>query len=69
MVIGNTKERPCFTLTRTDETRPNKYLGEITNDKTNLKDQITQLERKLEAAYQTVLDIAVDCHFGKQYGS
>ena len=35
-----------------------KYLGEIINEKTNLKDQITQIERKLEAAYQTVLAIA-----------
>ena len=33
------------------------------NDKTNLKDQIAQLERKLEAAYQTILAIASDRHF------
>ena len=33
------------------------------NDKTNLKDQIAQLERKIEAAYQTILAIARDRHF------
>ena len=33
------------------------------NDKTNLKDQIKQLERKLEAAFQTILAIAGDRHF------
>ena len=33
------------------------------NDKTNLKDQIAQLEKKLEAAYQTILAIAGDRHF------
>ena len=33
------------------------------NDKTNLKDQIAQLERKLEAAYQTILAIAGNRHF------
>ena len=33
------------------------------NDKTNLRDQIAQLERKLEAAYQTILAIAGDPHF------
>ena len=33
------------------------------NDKTNLKDQIAHLEKKLEAAYQTILAIAGDRHF------
>ena len=37
-----------------DLTGTYKYLGEMTNEKTNLKDQIAQVERKLEAAYQTV---------------
>ena len=46
-----------------DLTTTYKYLGEMINDKTNLKDQIAQLERKLEAAYQTILAIAGDRHF------
>ena len=40
-----------------------KYLGEMINEKTNLKDQKVQIERKLEAAYQTLLAIAGDRHF------
>ena len=65
MIIGNTKERPQFTLGQMtlDPTTTHKYLGEMINDKTNLKDQIAQLERKLEAAYQTILAIAGDRHF------
>ena len=51
---------------RTDDTGPNYHIqvprGMI-NDKTNLKDQIVQLERKLEAAYKTILAIAGDRHF------
>ena len=43
------------------------------NEKTNLKDQIAQIERKLEVAYLTGLAIAGDRHFKdtkwKQYGS
>ena len=46
-----------------DLTTTYKYLGEMINDKTNLKDQIAQLERKLEAAYQTILAIAGHRHF------
>ena len=46
-----------------DLTTTYKYLGEMINDKTNLKDQIAQLEKKLEAAYQTILAIAGDRHF------
>ena len=65
VIIGNTKERPQFTLGQMtlDLTTTYKYLGEMINGKTNLKDQITQLERKLEAAYQTILAIAGDRHF------
>ena len=65
MIIGNTKERPQFTLGQItlDLTNTYKYLGEMINDKTNLKDQIAQLERKLDAAYQTILAIAGDRHF------
>ena len=46
-----------------DLTTTYKCRGEMINDKTNLKDQIAQPERKLEAAYQTILAIAGDCHF------
>ena len=65
MIIGNTKEKPRFTLGQMelDLTGTYKYLGEIINEKTNLKDQIAQIERKLEAAYQTVLAIAGHRHF------
>ena len=43
-----------------DLTTTYKYLGEMIYDKTNLKDQIAQLERKVEAAYQIILAIAGD---------
>ena len=65
MIIGNTKERPQFTLGQMtlDLTTTYKYLGEMINDKTNLKDQMKKLERKLEAAFQPILAIAGDRHF------
>ena len=65
VIIGNTKERLQFTLGQMtlDLTTTYKYLGEMINDKTNHKDQIAQLERKLEAAYQTILAIVGDRHF------
>ena len=65
MIIGNTQERPRFTLGQMelDLTGTYKYLGEMINEKTNLKDQIAQIEIKLEAAYQRVLAIAGDRHF------
>ena len=40
-----------------------KYLGEMVNEKLNLKDQLKQIEGKVEAAYQARLVIAGDCHF------
>ena len=49
-----------------DPTSTYEYLGEMINEKTNLKDQIAQIERKLESAYQTVLAIAGDRHFKSQ---
>ena len=47
MIIGNTKEKPRFTLGQMerDLTGTYKYLGEIINEKKNLKDQIAQIER------------------------
>ena len=44
------------------ETDKYKYLGEINNRRMDLKDQITQIEGKVEAAYQTLLTIAEDRH-------
>ena len=59
MIIGNTRERPQFTLgqMQLDLTTTYKYLGEMINDKTNLKDHKAPVERKLEAVYQTILAI------------
>jgi hypothetical protein len=37
-----------------------KYLGEIINDKRNMEDQIPEIKRKAEAAFQTILVIAGD---------
>ena len=34
-----------------------KYLGNIQNDKNNMKDHIQALKGKVEAAYQTILAI------------
>ena len=40
-----------------------KYLGEIINNKGNLDDHIKNIERKTEAAYQTIIYIANDKNF------
>ena len=40
-----------------------KYLGEIMNNKGNLDDHIKNIERKTEAAYQTIIYIANDKNF------
>ena len=40
-----------------------KYLGEIFNNKGNLKDHISEIKGKAEAAYQTLLKIAGNKHF------
>ena len=37
-----------------------KYLGEIINKKMNAKDQIEEIKKKVEAAYQTISTIAGD---------
>ena len=37
-----------------------KYLGETINNKLNMENQITEIKRKVEAAYQTILVIAGD---------
>ena len=46
-----------------EPTEKYKYLGEMVNEKLNLKDQLKQIEGKVEAAYQAMLVIAGDCHF------
>ena len=56
-----------------DLTTTYKYLMEMINDKTNLKDQIAQLERKLEAAYKKYWPLQATATLGthrwEQYGS
>ena len=63
--MGNPKEKPKFKLGQMDldVTHKYKYLGEMINDKMNLKDQITQTESKVEAAYQAITAIAGDWHY------
>ena len=65
MIIWNTKQWPHFILwqMKLDLTSTYQYLGEIINEKTNPQNQITQLERKPEAAYQAALAIGGDRHF------
>ena len=48
-----------------EETDKYPYLGNITNQKMNLKDQIKSIEGKVEAAYQTLITIAEDDEFRK----
>ena len=65
IIMGNPKEKPKFKLGQMDldVTHKYKYLGEMINDKMNLKDQITQTESKVEAAYQAITAIAGDRHY------
>ena len=50
IIMGNPKEKPKFKLGQMDidVTHKYKYLGEMINDKMNLKDQITQTESKVK---------------------
>ena len=45
------------------ETEKYTYLGEINNNKMNLKDQIQAIGRKVEAAYQTIIAVTGDREF------
>ena len=65
LTIGKTNEQPKFTLgqMQVEPTEKYKFLGEMVNEKLNLKDQLKQIEGKVEAAYQAMLVIAGDCHF------
>ena len=46
-----------------DNTQTYKYLGIMYNDKLNRSNQLTEMNSKAEAAYQTVLTIAKDTNF------
>ena len=46
-----------------EETERYVYLGEVNNKAMNLKDQIKSIERKVEAAYQTIIAVAEDQNF------
>ena len=65
MVTGNRKHNINLKLgeRQVDETDKYTYLGEVNNKRMNLKDQITQIERKTEAAYQTLIAVAEDREF------
>ncbi len=60
MKIGGKKDTNPFTLGNMtiNFTDQYKYLGNIQNNKNNLKDQITEVKRKAEAAFQTVMTVA-----------
>ena len=45
------------------ETDKHTYLGEVNNKRMNLKDQIVHIERKVEAAYQSLIAVAEDREF------
>ena len=51
--LSKTKDQPKFSLgqMQIEPTDEYKYLGETVNEKLNLKDQIKQIEGKVEAAY------------------
>ena len=65
IIMGNPKKKPKFKLGQMDldVTHKYKYLGEMINDKMNLKDQIAQTESKVEAAYQAITATARDRHY------
>ena len=48
-----------------EETSKYTYLGEINNQRMNMKDQIKAIEGKVEAAYQTLIAVAEDREFKK----
>ena len=48
---------------RVEETDKYTYLGEVNNKQMNLKDQIKNIEGKVEAAYQTIMTITEDQNF------
>lgn len=58
MIIGKAKETK-FEIDKMplEYTANYKYLGEIINNKINLNDHLTEMERKVEGAYQTIIAV------------
>ena len=58
-------KKPTFTLgdMQLDQTEKYKYLGETLNNKNNMANQITEIKRKTEAAYQTIVTLAGNKNF------
>ena len=65
LTIGKTNKQPQFTLgqMQVEPTEKYKYLWEMVNKKLSLKDQLKQVEGKVEAADQALLVKAEDRHF------
>ena len=63
--IGTDKKKPTFKLGNMELKYADKYkyLGDILNTKNNLKDQITELKGKTEAAFQTLISITQNKQF------
>ena len=65
MVVGTTKESPELKINtmEIDICDHYKYLGETINSKNNIENHIKEIEKKTEAALQTVLYVAGDDNF------
>ena len=48
-----------------EETEKYTYLGEVNNRRMNMSEQISAIEGKIEAAYQTLIAVAEDREFKK----
>ena len=64
ILIGKGEKKP-FKINEMDleYTETYKYLGEIMNHKANLDDHINDLDKKAEAAYQTIIQTTNDANF------
>jgi hypothetical protein len=58
-----TKDKLTLGHMEIERTEKYKYLGEIINDRSTLENQIQEIKKKTEAAYQTILLIAGDQNF------
>ena len=65
MAIGPRKPTHELKLgdTTLEYTNKYKYLGETLNHKSNMEDQIKEIRKKTEAAFQTILTVAGDKDF------
>ena len=63
--IGKSKKPIKLTLgnQELEETAKYTYLGEVNNQKMNMTEQISNIEGKVEAAYQTLIAVAEDREF------